>query len=57
MAVLIRMPQDPPEKWRTVESALETPAKTRRLCMILLVSSIPFVLLLVAVVILATLHH
>jgi hypothetical protein len=48
--MLLRLPPDPPEKWRTVQSALETTAKTRRLCLILLVSSIPFVLLLAAVV-------
>jgi hypothetical protein len=34
--MLIRMPPDPPEKWGAVESALETAAKTRRLCAILL---------------------
>lgn len=55
--MLIRMPPDPPEKWRTVRSALETQDKTRRLCLILLVSSIPFGLVLAAVIVLAAAKH
>jgi hypothetical protein len=51
--MLLRLPPDPPEKWRTVRSALETTAKTRRLCVILLVSSIPFSLLLATAIVLA----
>jgi hypothetical protein len=55
--MLIRMPPDPPEKWRTVRAALETQDKTRRLCLILLVSSIPLILVLVAVIVLALTKH
>jgi hypothetical protein len=55
--MLLRLPSEPPEKWRTVQSALETTAKTRRLCLILLVSSIPFALVLAAAIILATAKH
>lgn len=55
--MLLRMPPEPPEKWRTVRAALETQDKTRRLCMILLVSSLPFCLLLAAVIVLAVAKH
>lgn len=53
MLTPLRIPPDPPEKWHTVQSALETPGKTLRLCLILLVSSIPFGLVLAAAVVLA----
>jgi hypothetical protein len=55
--MLIRIPSEPPEKWKTVRAALETQDKTRRLCVILLVSSLPFVLLLAAAIILALTGH
>ena len=55
--MLIRMPSEPPEKWRTVQAALETKEKTRRLCLILLVSSIPLCLVLAAAVVLAVTRH
>jgi hypothetical protein len=55
--MLIRMPPDTPEKWRTVRAALETQDKTRRLCLILLVSSIPFCLVVAAVIVLALTKH
>jgi hypothetical protein len=44
--MLLRLPPDPPEKWLTIRSALETPGKTVRLCLILLVSDIRYYLLL-----------
>jgi len=40
----VKLPPDPPEKWKTVKSALETTAKTPRLSLILVASSSPFVL-------------
>ena len=55
--MLLRMPPDPPEKWRAVQSALESGAKTRRLCAILLVNSLTFGLMLAAVIVLVLLCH
>jgi hypothetical protein len=45
------LPSDPPEKWRTIAAALESEDKTRRFCLILLVSSVPLALLLILAVI------
>jgi hypothetical protein len=54
--MLLRLPPDPPEKWQAVQAALETRAKTLRLCLILLVGALPFGLVLAAVV-LALANH
>jgi len=51
--MLLRLPPDPPEKWRAVQTALESTSKTVRLCLILLVSSVPFGLIVVGVIFLA----
>jgi hypothetical protein len=51
--MLIRMPPEPPEQWRTVQAAIQTRDKTLRLCLILLVRSFPFVLVLATVLVLA----
>jgi hypothetical protein len=45
------LPPDPPEKWKTIAAALESEEKTRRFCLILLVSSVPLALLLILAVI------
>jgi hypothetical protein len=55
--MLIHIPPEPPEKWKTVRAALETQDKTRRLCVILLVSSLPFGLLLAAAIVVALTGH
>jgi hypothetical protein len=55
--MLLRMPPDPPEKWQAVQSALETGAKTRRLCAILLVNSLAFGFILAAVIVVVALLH
>jgi hypothetical protein len=55
--MLIRMPPEPPEQWRTVRAAMETRAKTLRLCLILLVRSFPFALVLAAAIVLALTKH
>lgn len=47
------MPPEPPEKWRTIRAALDSDAKTRRLCRILLFSAIPVVLIAVLIVLAA----
>jgi hypothetical protein len=57
MAMLIRMPPDPPEQWQAVQSALESTSKTLRLCLILLVRSFPIALVLAAAVVLALTRH
>jgi hypothetical protein len=49
----LRMPPDPPEKWWTIRSALESPRKTARLCLILLVNGLPFGYVLAAAVVAA----
>jgi hypothetical protein len=43
------MPPDPPEKWKAIKAALEDDAKTRRLTRLLVVSSIPVLLISIAV--------
>ena len=55
--MLLRMPPDSPEKWRTISDALDSAAKTRRLCLILLVSSLPFGLVLAAAIVLTLAGH
>ncbi len=45
------LPPESPEKWKTVHAALESTAKTLRLCLILLVASVPVALMLVLVII------
>jgi hypothetical protein len=49
----LRMPPDPPEKWWTIRFALESPGKTARLCLILLVNGLPFGYMLAAAVLAA----
>ena len=34
-------PPDPSEKWKTIKAALESEDKTRRLCRIIFVASLP----------------
>jgi hypothetical protein len=53
----LRMPPDSPEKWRAVQSALETAAKTRRLCAILLLDNLSIGVILVAAIVLVLLWH
>lgn len=55
--MLIRMPPEPPEQWRAVQAAIETRAKTLRLCLILLVRSFPIALMLAAALVLALTRH
>jgi hypothetical protein len=54
---MIRLPPDPPEKWQTVQSALETTEKTRRLCAILLLDKLAVGAIVVAVVVVVLLWH
>jgi hypothetical protein len=51
--MLIRMPPETPEQWRTVRTALESRAKTLQLCLVLLVGSVPFALVLAAAALVA----
>jgi hypothetical protein len=50
-----RLPSDPPELWTTVQAALDDPAKTRRLCLVLLAKSTPLLLFGVALILSAIL--
>lgn len=45
-----QLPSDPPELWTAVQTALDDPAKTRRLCVILLTKSAPLLLFSVAAI-------
>jgi hypothetical protein len=56
-AIVIRMQPEPPEQWHTVETAIKTRAKTLRLCLILLVRSLPLILALAAAVFVALAGH
>jgi hypothetical protein len=49
--MLIRMPPNPPEEWQTILAALETRAKTLRLCLILLVRNLLVALVIIAAII------
>jgi hypothetical protein len=44
--MLLRLPPDPPEKWLTIRAALQSSGKTRRLCLIMLVSGLAIGLVL-----------
>lgn len=55
--MVIRMPLEPPEQWHTVETAIETRAKTLRLCLILLVRSLPLILALATAALVALTGH
>lgn len=45
---------DPPEKWKTVQAALESTAKTLRLCLVMFVGIVvPLALLLIVAIIMS----
>ena len=55
--MLIRMPPEPPERWQTINAALETRAKTLRLCLILVSSNLLVALALIAAIAWALTKH
>jgi hypothetical protein len=51
------LPPEPPEKWKTIRAALCSKEKTRRLCLILLVGSIPVIVVAAALVVILPASH